>query len=357
MMSHRFTPLALAAIAVALMLPSAAGAKKVPRGFYGVVPQGGLGGADYQRLAGAKVGTMRVEFNWPAIQPSPGNCTKDGGACNWGAIDDLAGNLAAAGVRLRPVLYGSPPFVSKHHNKAPTGGKDLKKWRAFVRAAVGRYGRGGTYWRQYDPYVGARKSKPVRDWQFWNEPNSKQFWHGRPKPRRYGRLLKASSKQVRKKDRKADVALAGMYGFAKQPLVSYLRELYRVKKIERAFKAIAIHPYSRNIGGIKKQIRSARRAARRAGDRKVRIQMTEMGWTSSTGAHPLDKGKKGQASMLKKSFRLLTRKRRAWNIDGIVWFAYNDTNLETCQFCRNAGLVNVSGQPKPAWRAFTRFTK
>ena len=198
---------------------------------------------------------------------------------------------------------------------------------------------------------------PITDWQIWNEANSKQFWHGKPQPKAYGRLLKTSSKAIRQQDRRAEIVTGGMFGYAKLPLVSYLKQLYRVKRIERSFDAIAIHPYSPTVAGIRKQVRSALRTARRSGDRKVRIQMTELGWTSSKGSHPLDKGRSGQAKLLKKSFRLLTRKRKAWHIDALIWFAYNDTNLRTCHFCRNAGLVNVKGKPKPAWRAFVRFTK
>jgi hypothetical protein len=83
-----------------------------------------------------------------------------------------------------------------------------------------------------------------------------------------------------------------------------------------------------------------------------------MGWGSGRGGHPLNQGKKGQARMLNKSFGLLSRKRGAWNITGVNWFTYQDTNSkDVCRFCRDAGLFNVHGEPKPSWRAFKKFTR
>ena len=382
----------LAAAALALILPAGASAAKPPRDFYGVVPQGGLTANDYAMLGGANVGTLRVEFDWAAVQNGSGKCQADGGACNWGSTDALVANAAAHGIRIFPTLYGVPRFVSKHHNDAPTKGKDLKRWRSFVAAAARRYGPNGVFWQgggpppeppppeppppeppppEPDPgggggYVGENGGLghraaggvfPITDWQIWNEQNSKQFWRGKSQPKAYGKLLKASATEIRAQDSNATIVVGGMYGFAKQTLESFMKELYRVKKIERSFDAIAIHPYSPTVLGLKKQISIARRTAKKSGDRGVKIQMTEMGWSSGGGKHPLDKGKKGQAKLLKKSFKLLTKKRGAWNIDALIWFAYNDTNLKTCAFCRNSGLVNTNSQPKPAWREFVRFTQ
>jgi len=350
--------IAAAVIVIALLAPSPAGAAKGPRDFYGVVPQGGLRASDFERLGNARVSAIRVEFDWAAVQGGRGQCRADGsGPCNWAGIDSLVANAAAAGIRIFPTLYGAPRFVNKHHNDAPAGGKDLAGWRDFVAAAAGRYGRGGVFWRGGRGYGTGGPEKPITDWQIWNEPNSKQFWHGRPQPRRYGRMVRTSAEAIRNHDPNAEIVLAGMFGFAKRPLASFLRELYKMKRIERSFDALAIHPYSPKIAGIKRQIGIARGAARRAGDRKVGIHMTELGWSSGSGRHELEKGKKGQAALLRKSFRMLRKRRGAWNIESVIWFAYNDTKLETCTFCRNAGLVNANREPKPAWRAFVRFTK
>lgn len=346
----RILAIALTLVA-ALTLPSAAAAKKAPRSFYGVVPQEPMTGGDYSRLAESGAGTVRIQFNWSAIQQVKGKCRGDVqvGICSWTVTDDILANLANAGIRAVPYFYGTPYFVSKNSTKPPLG-KGESRWKAFLKAAAERYGRNGHFWRAYDDY--GAKPVPITDWQIWNEPNSKQFWHPDPNPRRYAELVKISAKALRNGDRKADVVLGGMFADAKVPLVGFMRGFYRSKGIGKRFDELAIHPYSASISGLKRQLRLARKAARG----KTKIRITEMGWSSKKGSHPLMKGPNGQAKMLKKSVRLLAKKRRSWNISGFNWFALRDTsNRFTCSFCRKSGLLEKNGNPKPAWRAYLKL--
>lgn len=340
-----------------LVLPASAQAKP-PRKFYGVIPQSALGSADYANMAKGRVGTLRTTFYWPSIQPRKGKCTPTGGACTWAQLDALVRAAANANVEVIPMFYGTPKFVSKKKsNKPPLKKKHLRMWRAFVGAAAKRYGRKGAFWRQSE-WSYSSNVKPIKVWQVWNEPNSRQFWSGKPHGRKYAKLLRASTKSLRKGDRRARVVLGGMYGNAKVPLPKYLGQLYSVKRIKRFFDEVAIHPYAAKMKPLKRQIRQARKAARRNGDRKVGIRLTELGWSSKSGNHRLMKGRKGQAKMLRKSFRLLTSKRKAWKIKGISWYAWEDTNdRDTCRFCRHAGLFKVNGKAKPSWRAFKKFTR
>lgn len=334
--------------------PATALAKGPPRDFYGVVPQEALSVNDYANMLDGNVGTARIAFNWASFQQVKGTCKPKPtvNVCSWTVMDEVIANLAQSGVRALPILYGSPSFISKTASKPPLKGKGLKGWKAFLKSAAKRYGRKGIFWKSYDDY--GAKPLPITDWQVWNEPNSKQFWHPSPSPRRYAKLVKASSKSLRKGDKKSDVVLGGMFADAKVPIVPYMRGFYKAKKISRHFDDLAIHPYAPSMRGLKRQLRAARKAARG----KTGIRVTELGWSSRKGGHPLNKGKKGQAKMLKSSFRLLTRKRRAWKIKGINWFALRDTNnKETCRFCRKAGLFASGNSPKPSWRAFKKFSK
>ncbi len=252
---------------LALAAPAAAAAKGPPRGFYGLVPQGGLSASDYSRLAGAKVGTLRVEFSWASVQGGNGACNADGsGSCNWGGIDGLVYAAATAGVRVFPTFYGSPQFISKHHNNAPTKGSDLKNWRQFVAAAVARYGRNGTLLASRGPLRQAPQERP--DHRLADLERAELEASSGTGIRSRGRTESSSRRRRRRSqraDRKADIVLAGMYGYAKQPAGQFPRELYRVKGIERYFDSLAIHPYSPTVAGIKKQVHQARSAARRGG--------------------------------------------------------------------------------------------
>ena len=99
---------------------------------------------------------------------------------------------------------------------------------------------------------------------------------------------------------------------------------------------------------------------RRHRDKKTPLWVTEIGWGSH---HPdrfgLNKGVKGQKRMLRRSFRLIVQHRRAWHVSRLIWFDFRDppSNRGGCSFCTSAGLLKHSGKPKPAWRAFKRFTR
>jgi hypothetical protein len=148
--------------------------------------------------------------------------------------------------------------------------------------------------------------------------------------------------------------LGGMFPYAQMPIKPYLREFYRVKKISKSFDEIAVHPYAKSINDLKRQLATAHRAAR--GNTRMRI--SEIGWSSRDGGHPLNVGRVDQARMLKRGFKLIQRQRGKWNVSGLTWFALRDTSNEsTCKFCTEAGLLQENGDAKPSWQAFKKFTK
>jgi hypothetical protein len=356
------TPAGCVATLVLLMLtalsaPAPAAAKGVPDDFFGVVSQEPLKTDDYIHLAEGHVATLRVSMNWASIQHVPGKCQAEDqvGTCTWTVMDDLIGNAAIAGVRIIPVLASPPSFISKSPKKMPVKGKGAIQWRGFLSAAVERYGKDGHYWDLFDDYGG--KPTPIAEWQIWNEPNGNQGAEGKPNAREYAKLLEVSATAIRRQDPEADIVLGGMFGDAKVPLTTYMHRLYQVRGVERYFDTIALHPYAPQIADLKRQLATARGAARRGGDGKARIRITEIGWSSAHGRHPLMKGPAGQAKMLSRSFRVMKNKRKRWNLEGVNWFALQDTtNGATCTFCRDSGLFETNGKAKPAWRAFTRFT-
>ena len=346
--------IACAALLALLALPAAASAKGAPKGFFGVVPQETLNGQDYAHLAEGNIRTVRLTFNWGSFQQVDGQCQSEPqvGVCSWTVMDGIVGTLAQAGVRVIPTLSSPPTFVSKNPTRPPLDSRDLKRWKAFLQSAAERYGRNGVFWNLYDDY--GAKPIPIQDWQVWNEQNSKQFWSPSPNAKKYAKLVKASSQALRKGDRKANVVLGGMFPNAKVPIGPYMRDFYRVKKIGKYFDQIAVHPYAKDIGDLKRQLGAAHRAA----GGNTRMLISEMGWSSANGGHPLNKGKGGQAKMLKKGLGLAKKKRNSWNISGVIWFALRDTNNKsTCDFCLKSGLFEVGGKPKPSWRAFKKFSK
>lgn len=323
------------------------------RQFYGVVPQGSLGGSDYAKMRRGGVGTLRFQISWQAAEPSPGSY-------QWDRTDQMIGNAAARGIRALPYVYEAPGHV----RTPPTRASDRKALRRFMRSLAGRYGPGGAYWRgPYRSQHPGNKPRPVRSWQIWNEQNGRAFWRGNPNPRAYGRLVKMAARGVRSQNKRAEIVLGGMFGTpsGKGSMFSwrYLKRLYRVKGIKRFFNTVAVHPYSPNMRGIRIQMRRIRKVMRRNGSGGKGTRVTEIGWGSARGGHSLLKGPKGQARMLRKSFRLLTRRRGAWNIRGLNWFSWQDGS-SGCAFCPSSGLFSGPAgdrSPKRSWRAYRRIAR
>jgi polysaccharide biosynthesis protein PslG len=333
-------------------------ANAAPRSFFGIHPDyqhRPLQPADYGRMGAAKVGTVRFQLNWSQIER-----TKN--TYDWARIDSLVVNLAKRGIEPRPFIYGVPPWAGGRKGlHQPKGKAGNKQWSQFLRDVMRRYGRKGSIWKR----PGAPRPKPVRVVQILNEVNSSKFYRPKPNPKRYGQLVKRSSKAIKRVDRKAKVLLAGMFATpqSKNSIYSwkFLNRLYKVRGIKKSFDGVAVHPYSPNLRGIKQQIQLMRKVMKRNRDRKTKVYATEMGWGSApkAGRNGLTKGPQGQAKMLRQSFKLLLQNRRKWKLAGLNWFTLRDAGPtgDPCKWCPSAGLFTYHGQPKPAWNAFQSFTR
>jgi hypothetical protein len=350
--ARRLSALAAGLLAAAILAwPADARAAPLSREFFGVSaiqPNA----RDFERMGEARVGTLRVMLAWPHVQSSPN------GPFDWSATDSEIAAAATNGVQPLPFLYGSPRFAGRAVGAPPLGSATAREgWQSFVAAAVRRYGPGGEFWAE-NPQIPAR---PVLEWQVWNEQNAQHFWRRKPSPRQYAALLNLTSTTIKSVDPSAQVVLGGMFGFPNGPrsiyLKDYLKRLYRVRSARKNFDAVAVHPYGGTLRLLRYQVQATRRIMDRNGDKAVPIWVTEMGWsTNGPRKWPLVTTPKGQAKLLQRSFGLLLRRRSRWGIERVVWFAWRDFKQDLCRWCGGAGLLNLNGDPKPAWSRFKRFT-
>jgi hypothetical protein len=341
---------AIAATALTIAAATPASAAKIQ---YGMSPTTSLSQSDYQLMEQGNVDLIRTNFFWGAAQGQAGDCTATGGACNWAAFDAAVGAAASNGIGTMGVITGPAAFTKN----PPTRKSDLARFGDFAGAAVERYGPGGAFWN--GPYQATFGGPviPVKVFQIWNEPSSNQF---EVPVKKYGKMLKSASKPMYAASRQIDIVLGGMFpdtGPKGTPIQKYLKQLYKVKKIEKTFDAAAIHPYSRKPKGIKGQMNRTRKTMNRAGDKKADIWATELGY-SSNGPRSAEvglKNEKQQAKALKGSFKVLKKGRGKWNLGGIIWFTWQDSNNpDLCKFCRSAGLIEANGGQKPAYKAFKK---
>jgi polysaccharide biosynthesis protein PslG len=350
---------AIAAIAAFAMGIGALAAGNAHASFYGLyyTPQHGEN-KDFGRLADANVKTVRWTMPWSNVEGSRGHF-------NWTLPDEVIGGLAAKGIQVLPVVYGSPAWISKQRTKPPLGSKDARQaWKDFLGEAVKRYGAGGSFWTNplaYAKQHPGKAAQPVSAWQIWNEPNLPAYFHPRPSPGKYAKLLSLAHEAVKGADPSAKVIIAGMPGNAVGGIDApkFYRRLYKEKGISKDFDAAALHPYGPFLPDVRHWIEKVRKVMKQHGDKQKPLWLTELAWGSD---HPdrfgFNKGKAGQKRMLKRSFKMINHHRHAWDIRRLFWFQLRDPKSGNphCSFCGSAGLLKHSGKKKPAWRAFKGFT-
>ncbi len=358
-MRTRISILAAALAAVSLVALTATGpaaARKGPPEFFGLVPQNNLTNPDFERMGQGEVGQVRFVLNWGAVEPSDDQF-------DFATSDELVGKLAAQGIRPFVNVFGAPSFVSSGAPPQPLpvgSAQDKAQWQEFLSQAVGRYGPDGTYWTTvYPTQHPGEPPMPVETWQLWNEQNGEK--HGRdPDPAKYAELVKISHPAITGEDPNAEIVLGGMVDTRSNrgeriKASKFLKRMYQSNGVENFFDAVSIHPYSPDVEGIEEQFEKVRKVLKK-NDRSAGTWVTEIGWGSSKKGK-LGVGKKEQAKLLKKSFKLLLKKRGKWKVGGVLWYTWRDAGDAPCDWCRTAGLFKANGtKAKPAWKQFVRFT-
>jgi hypothetical protein len=349
------------------VLASAPGAHAVPRSFFGVVPQTALTTEDLNRMGRAKVGTLRFEIQWAAVDP-----TAEAGDSDFSGVDALMRDIARNRIQPLPFLYSTPPWVAKglDGNRCSGGGcfafaprkaPALRAWRTFVTEVVDRYGRNGEFWSE-NPEL---PKQPITALQAWNEQNSPTFYKPKPKVKAYAKLLDATERGVKAAGARVDVVLGGMFGTplgGRDPGISawgFLDRLYGVRGARKDFDGVAPHPYAAKLKKVREQMGRIRDEIRRAGDGGVDLWITELGWASDGPANPLNRGRQGQATRLRQVFRYFLKRRRAWNVVNVDWYSWRDNEIEgnaLCEWCPFSGLLTENLGEKPSFNAFVRFT-
>jgi hypothetical protein len=323
---------------------------------FGIARGAPLNGTDLSKMVLTRVGAVRFVLDWPAIEPH-------NGSLNWTGADKAIGGLASHGIQAFPSVYGSPAWISPDPARPPLQTASQRAaWASFLKAAVERYGPGGDYWNgPYQQQFDGGAPVPITAWQIWNEPNLPHYYAPRSSPSGYAELLRISREAILGQDPNAEIVLAGMPGYGKPDTAwEFLDKLYRQPGFNGNFDVVALHPYARTIAQLALEIRKLRAAMAKNGDASTPLWLTELGWGSGEpDRFGLNKGLKGQAELLRRSFELIEDDREQWRLQRVFWFNWRDPppgRPHACSFCASAGLLDYSGFPKPSWTAFRSFT-
>ncbi len=97
---------------VTLALAGAPAADAAPRSFYALQSWSTPSYGELVRMRQGGAGTYRFALLWPVVEPTRG-------ARNWAPYDEVVTRAARAGLRMLPVLHGSPPFAARRATYPP----------------------------------------------------------------------------------------------------------------------------------------------------------------------------------------------------------------------------------------------
>jgi polysaccharide biosynthesis protein PslG len=331
---------------ICLALAGQAHAASAPPEFYGVMAAKDPDSTEIARMGTGKVGTLRINFVWSAVQPTASSPLK------WDYYDAIIGAAAKQGIRVLPTVYSTPTWAAARDNFPPSKAH-FGDFQTFVHEAAARYGSNGSFWSA-NPSI---PKLPVTNWQLWNEMNSPSFWYHKPNAKQYVSLLRVFNAGIKSGDPQAKIVLGGMFRTPRIRhgifLDRYLPALYRAKA-KPLFDAVAMHPYATTPRDALRAVRETRQIMAQFKDKKAKLWITEVGWATGGVATPLTVSPQRQASYLRKTFGVLAANRKRMKIAGVVWYSWRD--LPGGIWFNHTGLFTQDLDPKPAWNAFVSLT-
>lgn len=333
-----------------------------PSGFFGIVPQTPLTAQDVSYMKAGGIESIRIPIGWSEVQPTRN------GPYDWSGPDQVIATATRGGLRVLPFLASTPRWAAHKSTTLPVESARARSgWAAFVKAAVERYGPGGSFWTEYAPggvqYEPIRRALPIRTWQIWNEANF--FYSAYPvSVSRYAKLLKLAAPAIRSVDPSAKIVLSGLFGNPDEggrlgmDSWKFLGALYRVPGIKRDFDGVALHPYAFHVDVLEELTEKIREVILANHDPGAGLYITEMGWGSQNDPNQVafEQGIQGQARELRGAYRYLLENRFRLNVKAAYWFTWKDANY--CNFCDSIGLFRQGAgfHPKPAWHALVNLT-
>jgi len=343
-----FALLLLMALTLAALVPAPATAQ-APPGFVGTQALTDPTDEEFRRLGSAGITTYRHNIVWRYVEGHRGHYA-------WARYDRLFARAARKGVRVMPVLVGSPRWANRDVHHPPTTYEGRQAYYRFVGAVVKRYGPTGQLWKT-QPRASAAFA--ARNFQIWNEPNLPNWWNDDPDPVEYVRLLKGAAREARMASPAAEIVMAGIPE-TRHPRVisiaSFLRSVYRVPGAREAFDYVAVHPYARTPTQVVDLVERTRAAVNAGGDRETKIWVTEFGWATGGGHPDFSVSSARQASYLRSTLRELLSRRGSLGVRGALWYLFRDSP-ELGSWQSRTGLRTASDAAKPAWRALVDIAR
>jgi len=342
--------LVVVVVAVAVLAAPARSVAAVPPSFFGVMSDGAIFAptvslpSELALMRSSGAGSTRVAVDWRTIERAPG-------ALDFASFDAFVQAAAQAGVRVLPVVLGSPAWAARDPSDPASPPRSAAAYGRFLTALVQRYGPSGSFWSAH-PGI---PRLPLRQWQIWNEPDLGKYWSAKDWAPGYVSLLRAARTAVKAADPSAQIVLAGL---TNRSWVD-LERVYRAGG-GRLFDLAAVHPFSRRVTNVLKIVSLVRQTMRRHGDAHKRLVLSEVSWSSGRGHSTLNYGwettERGQAAHLGRALTDLLARRGPDRLAAIYWYTWLSPAIGSRDSFDYAGLrrLDAAGHPvsKPALTAF-----
>lgn len=296
--------------------------------------------ADYRRL-GAR--WLRVDLNWSVIQEAGPD------SYDWSTMDRILGLAEGAGMRVLPIAGSAPRWLDG--GVGPSTPEAFAAYAKFLTAAVERY-----------------RSRGIRTWEIWNEPNLSGFWPPEPDPVAYAHLLQAAYAAIRAADPEAVVLFGGLSPVPEMsaeesgslklvPAARFLSDVY-ANGGAGSFDALSFHPYTwpelpespypwtgwTIMTGPIRDLMTAH------GDGGKKIWITEFG----APTNPDGVSEATQAKILEQG--VLRARTYPW-AGPLLWYSYRDLGTDPAESENWYGLVRYARDPKPAYFRFQTLAR
>jgi hypothetical protein len=231
------------------------------------------------QMAGDGLRVGRSDALWGTVEPTaPGAA---GHTYNWSSTDEIAGQLAAQGVRWDVVLHGSPRWASaKPGNQYASPAPDhFGDFAAYAAAFAARYGAGGAFWAAHPEFA----ALPVTTIEIWNEPNTAVHWGVTPNPASYAALYAQARDAIKAVDASAKVLIGGIVW---NDDAAYLQGVLTALGPAASIDGVGSHPYAPTVFAILPNVQRMRRTLDAAGRADVPLMLNELGWPAAYDRAP-----------------------------------------------------------------------
>lgn len=291
------------------------------------------------------VTTMRQSFRWGYTEP-------ERGVYDWAKLDRYVLATARHGMRVQPLVYGETRWATSR----PAGNQDectypprnSADYGEFARQIALRYGRGGSFWKQWPMYA----SNAVTAYELWNEPNLKRFWACKPNATDYVRLARYASDAIRSVDPQATIISAG----APKKNVDtgkYFKAMVKAGA-PQVFNAMGLHSYRAHSNEVLDDLEVVRDAL---DDRELNwpIYLTEWGWPTGGPESKYTTTESGQAAAVRHALEDFGAHRKRLKLKSVVYYSWADLPPPPGSedyWGLHTGLLRIDLSRKPALQAF-----